>query len=160
VVLLLGLAGAGYAGERHYLRGRYVYEPGVSSLAGVWDWFRHVRHARVALVGTFGGFFSYPLFGLDDSNHVQYVALRGRHGSFSPIVSCIQWRRALEARRYRYVVTTPARDPWNPRRLSPSPEDAWTASDPGARLVFRRAALGQRISVYEITGSPHPAACG
>ena len=54
----------------------------------MWALFRTVHDARVGVVGTFGGFFAYPLYGVDDSNRVQYVAARGPHGSFTPIASC------------------------------------------------------------------------
>jgi hypothetical protein len=159
VALLLAGSAAGYAGQRHYLRGRYVFQPRVSSLSTLWQWFRGVHDSRVGLVGTFGGFFAYPLFGLDDSNRVDYVARRGRHGSFIPIASCPDWRRAVNAGHYRYVVTTPARDPWKPRVLTRSPEGDWTASDPAARAVFRQTAVGQTIVVHELTGPLDPARC-
>ena len=155
---LAALAVAGYAGQRHYLRGRYAYRPGVSSLASLWAWARSVHNARIALVGTFGGFFSYPLYGLDDSNRVQYVAARGPHGSFTPILTCRAWRAALNDGRYRYVVTTPGRDPWHPHGLQPSPEGSWTQG-PGARVVLKRLAHGQAISVFELTGPLSASGC-
>jgi len=158
-LLLLAGAAAGYGWQRHYLRGRYQFNPGVSYLSHVWDYFRTVHHARVGVVGTFGGFFSYPLWGLDDSNHVQYVGARGPHGSFTAIVTCRQWRQALNDGRYQYLVTTPARDPWRPKRLARSPESGWTGSDRAAKLVLSRRAKGQPIAVYRIRGRMHPAAC-
>ncbi len=158
-LLLLAGAAAGFGWQRHYLRGRYQFNPGVSYLSHVWDYFRAVHHARVGVVGTFGGFFSYPLWGLDASNHVQYVGARGPHGSFTAIATCKQWREALNNGHYRYVVTTPARDPWHPKRLAPSPESGWTGSDPAAKLVLGRRAKGQPIAVYRIRGRMHPAAC-
>ncbi len=158
-VLALAGAAAGYGWQRHYLRGRYQFNPGVSYLSHVWAYFRGVRDARVGVVGTFGGFFSYPLWGPDDSNHVQYVGARGPHGSFAAIETCPQWRRAINAGRFDYVVTTPARDPWHPKRLSRSPEDRWTGTDPGAQLVLSRRALGQRIAVYRITAQLDPGTC-
>ncbi len=158
-LLLLAGAAAGYGWQRHYLHGRYQFNPGVSYLSHVWDFFRTVHHARVGVVGTFGGFFSYPLWGLDDSNHVQYVGARGPHGSFEAIATCRQWREALNNGRYQYVVTTPARDPWHPKRLAPSPESGWTRSDRAAKLVLSRRAKGQPIAVYRIRGRMHPAAC-
>jgi hypothetical protein len=159
VVALGALAAAGYAGQRHYLRVRYAYQPRISSLAPVWDRFRGIRDTRVGIVGTFGGFFSYPLFGLDDSNRVQYVAQRGPHGSFTPIRSCAAWRAAVNAGRYRYVITTPSRDPWNPRVLGPSPEAGWTKSDPAARLIYSRRVTGQPIDVFELTAPLDPSRC-
>ena len=160
---LLGLAlaasVAGYALQRHYLRGRYVFHPGVSQLAHVWAFFRGVHGARVGLVGTFGGFFSYPLYGLDGSNTVRYIAQHGPHGSFTTIASCPRWRAAVNAGRFRYVVTTPARDPWRPRLLEASPEDAWTRSDPAARLLYTHSAAGRPISIYELHGALDPTTC-
>ncbi|MDQ2759916.1 MAG: hypothetical protein M3Y17_05635 [Actinomycetota bacterium] len=158
--LLIALAAAGYPWQQHYLRGRYAFHPGVSSLAKAWALFRGVHDARVGLVGTFGGFFSYPLFGIADSNHVQYIAKRGPHGSFTALTTCQQWRTAVNAGHYRFLLTTPARDPWRPKALQASPEGAWTASDPDARLLYTRRAAGQRISVYELRGRLDPGACG
>ncbi|MBV9363903.1 MAG: hypothetical protein JOY89_06670 [Solirubrobacterales bacterium] len=151
---------SGYALQGRYLRGRYAYRPGVSYLAPVWDLFRGIHHARVGVVGTFGGFFSYPLYGLDVSNRVQYVAERGPHGSFTPIATCARWRNRLNTEHLKYIVTTPARDPWHPRSLQPSPEDRWTASDPAAQPVFRELAAGQPIVVYRVRGPFDPTSCG
>lgn len=149
VVLASGL---GYLAQRSYLRSRYAFQPGVSYLAHLWDFFRHVHDARVGVVGTFGGFFAYPLLGVDDSNRVQYIGLRGPNGSFSAIDSCPQWRRSVNAAHLRYLVSTPARDPWRPKLLSPSPAQSWTASDPAARVVYERRAAGQRVTVFELLG--------
>jgi hypothetical protein len=157
---LLALVIAGYPLETHYLRGRYVYHPNVSSLAHVWAMFRTIHDARVGVVGTFGGFFSYPLAGLDGSNRVQYVAQRGPHGSFTPITTCARWRAQVNAAHLNYLITTPARDPWKPQILSPSPETGWTDSDPAAQPVYRVQALGQPIVVYRIRGPLNPGTCG
>ena len=157
--LVLAGGAAGYAWQRHYLRGRYEFNPGVSSLARVWARFRAAHHVRVGIVGTYGGFFSYPLFGATDSNPVVYIGRRGPHGSFTPITTCRRWRATVNAGHFRYLVTTPARDPWHPKPLHFSPEGAWTAGDPAARLVYSRRAAGQRISVFLLTGSLDPAGC-
>jgi hypothetical protein len=151
---------AGYPLQRHYLRERYAYHPGVSYLAPIWAQFRNVHHARVGVVGTFGGFFAYPLSGLDDSNRVQYLAQRGPHGSLTPITTCARWRARVNAAHLNYLITTPARDPWHPRVLTPSPETGWTNSDPAAVAVYRAQALGQPIVVYRIRGPLNPATCG
>ena len=158
--LLLVVAIGGYPWQRHYLRGRYQFKPGVSYLARVWTLFRTVHHARVGIVGTFGGFFSYPLYGIDDSNRVQYIARRGPHGSFRPIRTCSGWRAAVNGGHFRYLLTTPARDPWRPKRLGPSPESGWTTSDPAAHPILRQRATGQLIALYELSGDLDAGACG
>ena len=160
VAAAVALLIAGYPLQNHYLRGRYVYHPNVSSLSPVWAMFRTIHNARVGVVGTFGGFFAYPLAGLDDSNRVQYVAARGPHGSFTPITTCARWRAQVNHEHLKYLITTPARDPWHPRVLSPSPETGWTATDPAAQPIYREQALGQPIVVYRIRGQLDPGACG
>ena len=150
--LVLAGAAAGYRLQGHYLRGRYAYQPDVSYLAKVWALFRTVHDARVGVVGTFGGFFSYPIYGLDVSNHVTYVAQRGPHGSFTPITTCARWRAQVNSDHLKYIITTPARDPWHPSTLSPSPETRWTATDPAATAVFTERALGQPIVVFRLSG--------
>ena len=157
-LVLIGAA-AGYRLQGHYLRGRYAYQPNVSYLAKVWALFRTVHDARVGVVGTFGGFFSYPLFGLDVSNRVTYVAQRGPHGSFTAIATCPRWRAAVDAAHLTYVVTTPSRDPWNSTVLSPSPETRWTATDPAATPVFTERALGQPIVVFRLSAPLDVARC-
>jgi hypothetical protein len=158
LVLLAGVA-AGYPLQGHYLRGRYAYQPGVSYLAKVWALFRTVHDSRVGVVGTFGGFFSYPLYGLDLSNRVTYVAQRGSNGSFTPIVTCARWRSQVNADHLKYLITTPARDPWHPSVLAPSPETRWTATDPAATPVFTERALGQPIVVFRLSGPLDVARC-
>jgi hypothetical protein len=160
-IALAVLAGAtaGYPLQRHYLRGRYAYQPNVSYLAKVWALFRTVHDARVGVVGTFGGFFSYPFYGLDLSNQVTYVAQRGRNGSFTPISTCARWRSQVNSDHLQYLITTPARDPWKPSVLSPSPETRWTATDPAATPVFTERALGQPIVVFRLRGPLDVARC-
>ncbi len=158
LVVLAGAAAA-YPLQRHYLRGRYAYQPNVSYLAKVWALFRTVHDARVGVVGTFGGFFSYPFYGLDLSNQVTYVAERGRNGSFTPISTCARWRSQVNSDHLKYLITTPARDPWKPSVLSPSPETRWTATDPAATPVFTERALGQPIVVFRLRGPLDVARC-
>jgi hypothetical protein len=159
VVLALAAGAAGYPGERHYLRGRYLGDPAASSLTTVWAFFQGISGARVGAGGTYMGFFAYPLYGSDLSNRVQYIALRGRHGSFTPITDCATWRHALNVGRYRYVVTTPGRSPWQPSLLTPSPEQAWTVRDPAAQPVLVSGAAGQQIEVFRIRGRSTTAGC-
>jgi hypothetical protein len=150
---------AGYPLQRHYLHARYVFHPRVSQLAATWDLFRNIHHERVGLVGTFGGFVSYPYYGLDVSNRVQYVGQHGPHGSFTPIASCPAWRAAVNAGRFRYLIATPARDPWHPRPLMRSPEAAWTRSDPAAHVIYQRRGPGPPITAFALDGPLNPSGC-
>ncbi len=159
VVLLGAGAAAGYPWQQRYLRGRYGPKPKTSNLAPVWDYFRGMRNVRIGLVGTYGEFFSYPLIGNDDSNRVQYIARYGPHGSFTPITSCREFRRAVSDGHFRYLITTPTRNFWIPHELFYSPEGSWTVSDPAAHLVLSYLAAGRRVSVFRLSGPLNPGAC-
>ncbi|HEY6396025.1 MAG TPA: hypothetical protein VIX82_01090 [Solirubrobacteraceae bacterium] len=157
--LLGASAAAGYPWQQRYLRGRFGPRPKTSELTRVWEFFRHMHHARIGLVGTYGEFLSYPIFGNDDSNRVQYIAHHGANGSFTPIAGCPEFRRAVDAGHVRYLVTTPSRNFWVPHQLFFSPEGNWTVSDPAAHARLSYLALGRRVSVFELTGLLDPAAC-
>jgi hypothetical protein len=157
--LLCAGAAAGYPWQQRYLRARYGPRPKTSELTRVWEFFRGKHHARVGLAGTYGEFLSYPMLGGDDSNRVQYIAHHGPHGSFTPILGCPEFRRAVDAGHFRYLVTTPRRDFWIPHQLFFSPEGGWTVLDPAARLVFSYLAAGQRVSVFSLVGQLDPATC-
>ena len=153
----LALAGvaAGYVGTEDYLRHRYTNPYGPSAISTVWRWARGIHSTQIALVGTLGWFFSYPLWGLDDSNRVGYIGRRGPHGSFRPITSCRAWRTALNRGHYQYVVITDSRIFFT-TRLVPSPEVAWTESDPAARLVL---SPNRAIQVFRLAGPLRPDRC-
>jgi hypothetical protein len=157
LALSLVLAGVavGYSGTQDYLRHRYTDKYGPSAVYTVWRWARGLHHAHIALMGTLGWFFGYPLWGLDDSNRIGYMGQHGPHGSFRPIASCTAWRTALNRGHYQYVVTTASRIFFT-TRLVYSPEVDWTRSDPAARLVL---SPNRAIQVFRLTGPLHPGRC-
>jgi hypothetical protein len=157
LALSLVLAGVavGYSGTRDYLRHRYTDKYGPLAVYKTWRWARGLHHAQIALVGNFGWFFGYPLWGLDDSNRVTYMGRRGAHGSFRPFTSCRAWRTALNRGHYRYVVTT-ANRVFFTTQLVHSPEVDWTRTDPAAKLVL---SPNRAIQVFRLTGPLHPDRC-
>jgi hypothetical protein len=116
-------------------------------LPATYRWARTVRDERIGVVGTP---LQYPLYGNDLSNHVQYVARRGRHGSNFPITTCRAWRRALTAGRYNYVVTAP-----NPLIPEAPPEALWTERDPAATVELRDG----YATVFRLRGPLDPVGC-
>jgi hypothetical protein len=157
LALSLALAGValGYSGTRAYLRHRYAERQGPSGIYKVWRWARGLHHTQIALAGTLGWFFGYPLWGLDDSNRVAYIGQHGPHGSFRPISSCRAWRTTLNRGHYQYVVTTDNRIFFT-TELASQPEGDWTRSDPAARLLL---APNRAIQVFRLTGKLHPDRC-
>ncbi len=150
----VGIA-AGFSGERAYLNRRYNFASSLLGVHPMWRWARTLHHARIALVGTFGWFYGYPLYGVDDSNRVGYMGQRGKGGSFVPITDCRSWRAALNAGHYRYVVTTARRVIFT-KRLVYAPEGDWTRSDPAARLVLPPT---PQVRVFALNGPLHPKRC-
>ena len=81
---------------------------------------------NVAVVGGRPGFKQYVFYGSDLSNHVQYVAHEGPHGSFTPIESCEEWIANINGGDYDYVVIGP-----DQRTQTTSPiEVDWTGPTP------------------------------
>jgi hypothetical protein len=160
--LLIAGAAAGYAGQEHYLRSRYVSlryanARGITPLTRLWRWARSVHDQRIAVGGTLGWYFGYPLYGIDDSNRVAYLGHHGAHGSFTVIGSCREWRRAVTAGHYGYIVTTAFRRMWT-GSLRPSPEGSWTRGDPAVTLL-RDYGGRAMIAVYRVRGRLDPAPC-
>lgn len=153
-LVLAGIA-LGYSGTQDYLRHRYADKHGPAGVYQVWRWARRLHHARIALAGTLGWFFGYPVWGTDDSNRVAYVGRHGPHGSFRPIASCPAWRTMLNRGHYRYVVVTANRIFFT-TKLVASRDTRWTGTDPAARLVL---SPNPAIHVYRLTGPLNPDGC-
>ncbi len=140
-----------------YLRDRYTRAAALrfqlSPMGSYWEWAQHVDHARIAIIGDF---LVYPLYGRDLTNRVEYMGHHGPHGAFSPIVSCSEWRRALNDGGFQYVITTPL--PNDPP--GPPPPEVWTRSDPAARPIQSNAvAMAGNATLFQLSGPLHPAAC-
>ena len=157
---LAGVAGAaavvlaaGWGVSREYLDNRYRDTP---PLRAVYAWAGGVQDSRIAIAGFF---LQYPLYGEDLSNRVQFVGTRGPNGAFAPIADCRAWRRALNAGRYRYVITAPPGFPAN-RGADTGPEAAWTRGADGARELLRDGPAGAAAAVlFEIERPLSPAGC-
>ncbi len=156
-VLFLLLAAGGALVHRDYLRDRYTRAAALrfklSPVGGFWEWARNVHGARIAMAGDY---LTYPLYGRDLSNRVDYVGHRGPHGAFLPIDTCPEWRRNLNAGHFQYVVTTRL-----PEDLEGAPPaDRWTRSDPAATPIATNAvADAGHAALFRIDGSFDPGAC-
>ncbi|HEY1457620.1 MAG TPA: hypothetical protein VGF15_03790 [Solirubrobacteraceae bacterium] len=132
--------------QRHYFDRRYLAgdltDPG---LGHIYRWAQGISHSRIALYGSVE---QYPLYGARDTNRVDYLGTRTADGGFRPIDSCQEWRAALNAGRYRYVVLTEA-------PTAPVPV-AWTQSDPATTLVLHPT---PEDFIFRVNGRPDPARC-
>jgi hypothetical protein len=145
--------GAGYAEQRHYLKHRYENTSPAQRLADALRWARNKHDRSIAIGGIRGVFNQYPFYGVDLSNHVQWLGIKGPHDAWLRIPNCPQWRAAVNAGHYDYVVTT--YDPFNPGRLTTTREGIWTRRDPAAKQVLRDGP----VAIFRIEGRLDPATC-
>ncbi len=153
-VIAIGALGAGWWEQRHYLERRYENLDPELKLAEAVRWSRDLQDSTVAVAGIRGVFNQYPFYGTDLSNHVQWLGKEGPDGAYLRIPTCAEWRQALADGGYTHVVTT--YDPFNPGKLTDTKEGLWTREDPAAEEILRDGP----VSVFELQGSPDPAACG
>jgi hypothetical protein len=149
VVLIAIAVAIGYPVERHYLRNRYAHpEFTTKGLDAAFAWARSISGAHIGTTATR----EYPLFGTDLSNRVQFVGLERPHGGFVAPSTCRQWRLALDAGRFDYLVITLDRiasgGPAYP------PQARWTEG-PGARVILRKPPT----VVFQLTAPLTPSAC-
>jgi hypothetical protein len=142
---------AGHRQERVYIESRYAVPSGVEQNRAIDAAFRWVRDVRDARIAT-NVFRQYGLYGTDLSNRVTFIGRRGPHGAFASIDNCPEWRSALNAGDYDYVVPAPTyRDAAG--RPHPSPPYEWTRTDPAARKLPGPA------PVFEVGGRFDSRAC-
>ncbi|MGH2923768.1 MAG: hypothetical protein ACRDKH_07055, partial [Solirubrobacterales bacterium] len=165
--LAVGIAiGVGWAKDDRYLDDRYRAATAPSDfpegIRAALEWFNEEEptDSRIAVVGGRPGFKQYVFYGDDLSNHVQYVAHEGDHGSFTPITTdprdeldrgaCAEWISSLADGDYDYAVVGP-----DQRALAQSPvESVWTASAGGRSLVEE-----DMTTVFELPQDLDAAAC-
>ncbi len=126
---------AGFPLQQNYLRDRYVTSAG-SALPSFASWFQHESNIRVGVIGSFS-YLQYPFYGKNLSNYVQYLGVRGPHGTYSTFGSCKTWRQAIGNGRYSYVLfTTGVVSKKSELSSAAVPEMGWTASDRDAKVVL------------------------
>jgi hypothetical protein len=151
------VVGIGWRQADDYLDDRYRADTAPSDfpegITAALAWFNEEdpRDARIAVVGGRPGFKQYVFYGDDLSNHVQYVADEGAHGTFRPIGDCRTWREALNEGDYDYVVIGP-----DQRTQGVSPVEAeWTGTDPAATELEAT----EMTFVFRLNGDLDPARC-
>ncbi len=167
VVALVVLAVLGRTAQTHYLDERYsstapdypkTEQPAIElqqGLGAAYDWANGTSDLRIALSGTMGALFQYPLWGGDSSNEVTYIGQHGPRGSFNEIPECPEWIGALNDGDFDYVVTTPAFHQDNPAADTEPVQRNWISQ---AGNVQRVAGAGL-VDVWRITGPLAPEAC-
>jgi hypothetical protein len=150
IAVVVAVILVGFPLQQTYLRDRYVSSAN-SGLPSLSTWFQHENNIRVGVIGSFS-YLQYPFYGKTLSNYVQYLGVRGPHGTYSTFGSCEAWRQAIGSGRYSYVLfTTGVVSKKSELRSAAVPEMGWTASDTDAKVV-----LGGQLR----TAAPYPGYLG
>jgi hypothetical protein len=147
--LTIAALAVGWKAQDVYFDQRYT-EPS-NPLAGPYAWAADQEGLRIGIVGFY---MQYPLYGERLDNHVQYVGHEGGSGAFRPANTCPEWREALNAGDYDYVITAPFNFPWGDH--TPPPEQRWTANDPRAHRVARWPG---NVTLVRLDGPLDPDGC-
>jgi hypothetical protein len=164
---LIALAVFGRMAQTHYLDERYsstapdypkTEQPAIElgqGLGAAYDWANGTGNLRIALSGTMGALFQYPLWGGDSSNSVTYIGQHGSRGSFDEIPECPEWIGALNDGGFDYVITTPTFHQDDPAADTAPVQRDWISR---AGNVQRVAGAGL-VDVWKVTGLLAPEAC-
>jgi hypothetical protein len=155
ITLITALVVSGAFVQSFYLTHRYMS----GSQAPVYKWADTVHHARI---GVSGLILNYPLYGNDLTNEVTFVGDRTSQDYYSSPSSCVDWRDAVNAGHFQFVVTIALLE--ESPRLKELTADGWTRSDRVAHLVATAIAIGidgyVRTDVFAIRGRLDPGTCG
>ena len=116
------------------------YRDDSSGFGRAYTWAQDLEGKRIGVVGSFR---HYPLYGPEQANHVQYVGRIDEGERFREIETCSEWRRAIDAGDYDYIVAMPNRE-----NEPPPQQTAWTRSASQATEILRH----DPISVFSISG--------
>jgi hypothetical protein len=167
VAVSVALLASGFALQQEYLRNRYT---GASTPSYV-TWAQHVSNARIAVAGDYTQI-QYEMYGPDLTNYVQYVGQSEAHGGYAPITTCRNWRQAINAGHYGYVLASTG---LVSRRIqvfgTPFSYTIWTSTDPASTLIRRDILVIPGVpgypgstkyvgfSLFRIHGRLDPATC-
>ena len=147
----------GYA-EKHYTRSTLFLQEGGPQDA--YDFTRNLKDKRIALAG--GGqiyFGQYGFYGVDLTNHVEYIGKEGDNGSYRLFSGCKAFINKVNEGDFDYIITT---DFTQDSAESPYyyPVNNWIKDNPGVKLVVSEPDITPQADyVYEVTGKLDPEAC-
>lgn len=148
----------GYA-TKHYTRSSLFLQDGGPREA--YDFTRNMKNRRIALAGSGEIYFGqYGFYGIDRSNHVQYIGKEGDVGTYRLFTGCKAFINKLNEGSYDYIITSE----WtqdSPEAELRYPVREWVRHDPAVEEVVAEPDITpQPDYVYRIDGKLDPASCG
>jgi hypothetical protein len=131
-----------------------------------YEFAQQLQDERIGIIGSSQIIFGqYGFYGNDVSNQVEFIGVKGPHGSNRLPTSCQQLRRLVNEGDYGYVIAsqyTQDTGPYNAGVPNPYqfPVYAWLKSDPAMKLVVKdNLASPQPDYVFKVEGELDPSAC-
>jgi hypothetical protein len=159
VAVLLVAATGGWWLQRSYLRDRYEQPRTAAFLSSdandppsgpAWAWAQGLAPTRIGIAGDL---LQYPYTGRALATRVRYIGVKLHDGGFRDARTCREWRRAVAAGRFEYVVLSPK--VFVADRSDVDRAEQWTTTVPGTRKVFD----DHHTEVFRLTRTPDPDVC-
>ena len=147
----------GYA-NKHYMRSTLFLQEGGPQEA--FDFTRNLEDKRIALAGSGEIYFGqYGFYGVDLSNHVEYIGKEGDNGTYRLYTSCEGFIDKINEGDFDYIITSENTQD-SPDSDYFYPVNSWIRDNPGVRMVVEEPDITpQPDYVYEVTGELDPGAC-
>jgi hypothetical protein len=147
----------GYA-DKHYTRTTLFLQDGGPQDAFAFT--RDLENKRIALAGSGEIFFGqYGFYGVDRSNHVQYIGEEGPNGTYRLIDNCPEFIDKINEGDYDYIVTSDYTQD-SPDADYRYPVRGWIKDDPAVEEVVAEPDITPQADyVYKITGKLDPGRC-
>jgi hypothetical protein len=168
-VLLLLAVVLGRAQEVQYADQHYVNPLpflGEGGPVEAYEYTQKLHDQRIGIIGSSQIIFGqYGFYGNDATNHVEFIGVRGPHGSNRLPTTCEALRRAINAGDYDYLVMsqyTQDTGPYNTGVPNPYqfPVYAWVKNDPAVKQVVDDTKASPQVDyVFEVKGKLDPGAC-
>ena len=165
LAVVLGRAQQVQYADQHYVNPGPFLEEG-----GPWKAYEYTQKLSDKKIGIIGSsqiiFGQYGFYGNDATNSVEFIGVKGPHGSNRLPTSCRQLRRLIDEGGYEYLVMsqyTQDTGPYNTGTPNPYqfPIYAWVKGDPAVKQVVddSEKASPEPDYVFKVNGALDPGAC-
>lgn len=164
LAVVLGRAQEVQYAEQHYVNPDPFLGEGGPKAA--YEFTQKLQDQRIGIIGSSQIIFGqYGFYGNDASNQVEFIGVKGPHGSNRLPVTCRRLRGLINEGGYDYLVMsqyTQDTGPYNSGVPNPYqvPVFAWVKNDPAVKLVVKDPdASPQPDYVFKVNGKLDPSAC-
>lgn len=156
--VVLGRAQQVQYAEQHYTRLTPFLQDGGPQEA--YAYTRKLHDQRIGIAGSGEIFFGqYGFYGADDTNHVQYIGVKGAGGTYRLATTCRRFRELVNEGEYDYLVVSQATQD-SPEAEYWYPIYAWLKTDPALEKVVAEPQITpQPDYVFKVNGKLDPGGC-